>query len=165
MKTINNAPSSWLPQETYDRLTKELEYLCGPGRHDIATRLESARGEGNAEENSAYLAVLEEQAKTEGRILELQELLDTAHVEQHPANDGVVNVGKVVDATVAGQDLRFLVGNRQIAKDYQDLDVYSERSPLGAAIHGAQAGQTVAYTAPNGKAIQVTINSVKPYTS
>ncbi|GAA4114965.1 GreA/GreB family elongation factor [Enteractinococcus coprophilus] len=163
MTILTKAPSAWLPQETYDRLSKELEHLCGPARQEIATRLEAARAEGNAEENGAYLTTLEEQAKNEGRILELKELLETAHVGENPADDGVVDVGMVVEATVGDQDLRFLFGNRQIAKDYDDLDVYSERSPLGVAIHGAQTGQTVTYTAPNGKAIEVTINAVTPY--
>jgi len=36
--------------------------------------------------------------------------------------------------------------------------------PLGVAIHGVKAGQTVTYTAPNGKTIAVTINSVTPNT-
>ena len=163
MTILTKAPSAWLPQETYDRLSKELEPLCGPARQEIATRLESARAEGNAEENGAYLTTLEEQAKNEGRILELKELLETAHVGENPADDGVVDVGMVVEATVGDQDLRFLFGNRKIAKDCDDLDVYCERSPLGVAIYGAQTGQTVTYTAPNGKAIEVTINAVTPY--
>lgn len=163
MTLLTKTSSAWLPQETYDRLTNELEQLCGPTRQEIATRLEAARAEGNAEENGAYLTTLEEQAKNEGRILELKELLETAHVGDNPADDGVVDVGMIVEATVAGQDLRFLFGNRQIAKDSENLDVYSERSPLGVAIHGAEAGQTVTYTAPNGKAIEVTINAVTPY--
>ena len=44
---------------------------------------------------------------------------------------------------------------REIAAD--DVDVYSEKSPLGAAVLGAKVGETVTYTAPNGKAIKVAI--------
>lgn len=163
MPTTSQDSTPWLPQETYDRLNKELEHLCGPGRQETAARLEAARADGNREENSAYLTILEEQAKNEGRILELKGLLETARVSESPPDNGIVEVGMVVEATVANQEIRFLVGNRHISKDNDGLDVYSEHSPLGVAIHGVKVGETVTYIAPNGKAITVTINSVTPY--
>ncbi|MDU5962653.1 MAG: GreA/GreB family elongation factor, partial [Dermabacter sp.] len=43
-------------------------------------------------------------------------------------------------------------------------EVYSPESPLGAAIVNAKAGDTVDYTAPNGKAIPIVIKAAKPYT-
>lgn len=120
---------------------------------------------GNPEENSAYLTILEEQAKNEGRILELKGLLETARVGQSPPDNGIVEMGMVVDVTVADQDIRFLFGNRQISKDNDGLDVYSQHSPLGVAIHGVKVGETVTYIAPNGKSMTVTINSATPYES
>jgi Transcription elongation factor len=68
----------------------------------------------------------------------------------------------VVTAKIAGDKSEFLVGNREIAGD-SDLDVYSEQSPLGVAIIGHKEGDTVTYTAPNGKAITVEILKVKTY--
>jgi len=44
-----------------------------------------------------------------------------------------------------------------------DLDVYSPTSPLGAAIVGKTAGDTVSYEAPNGKQITVEIVEAKPF--
>src|SRR5699024_12196812 len=63
MPTTRKESTPWLPQKAYDRLNNELEHLCGPGRQETATRLEAARADGNPEENSAYLTILEEQAK------------------------------------------------------------------------------------------------------
>lgn len=71
----------------------------------------------------------------------------------------------LVEVTVADKAIRFLFGNRQISKDHEDLDVYSQHLPLGVAIHGLKTGQTVTYTVPNGKAMLVTINSVHLYLS
>ncbi|HAG59625.1 MAG TPA: transcription elongation factor GreA, partial [Arthrobacter bacterium] len=51
---------------------------------------------------------------------------------------------------------------REIAGD-SDLDVFSEKSPLGAAIVGHKEGEKLSYTAPNGKVITVEILSAKPY--
>ena len=47
----------------------------------------------------------------------------------------------------------------------KDLETYSEQSPLGAAILGAQEGETREYYAPNGNTISVTVVSAEPYDS
>ena len=42
---------TWLTQEAYDRLKAELDHLSGPGRVDIAKKIEAAREEGDLREN------------------------------------------------------------------------------------------------------------------
>ncbi|WP_168628090.1 MULTISPECIES: transcription elongation factor GreA [unclassified Cryobacterium] len=152
---------TWLTQEAYDRLTNELEYLSGKGRDDIAKRIEAARDEGDLKENGGYHAAKEEQGKIEARIRQLTVLLRTASVGT-PPDDGVVEPGMIITAKIAGDDSTFLIGNREIAGD-SDLDVYSEQSPLGAAIIGHKQGETVTYTAPNGREITVELLTVKTY--
>ena len=44
------------------------------------------------------------------------------------------------------------------------LQVFSEASPLGAAINGRTVGETTSYAAPNGTQIEVTITAAVPYT-
>ena len=161
--TTSQSDAPWLTQEAYDRLSKELEHISGPGRQEIIERIEAARDEGDLKENGGYHAAREEQSKNEGRILELTHLLETARVGAAPADDGVVESGMVVEAKIAGEKTTFLFGNREIADDEDDLEVYSERSPLGEAIHGVKAGETVTYTAPNGKDITVEILKATPY--
>ena len=153
---------TWLPKEAYDRLSRELEELSGPGRVEIAKRIEQAREEGDLKENGGYHAAKEEQGKIEARIRQLTQLLRHAEVRDAATSDGHVASGTVVTATIAGTENRFLLGNREIAGD-SDLDVYSEHSPLGAAIVGAEVGETRTYTAPNGRAITVQIVKVEPY--
>ena len=52
------------------------------------------------------------------------------------------------------------------ARDEGDtLAVYSPQSAMGAAINGHDKGETVTYTAPNGKEIQVDIVDAEPYRS
>ena len=79
-----------------------------------------------------------------------------------PADDGIVEPGMIVVARIAGDEETFLLGSREIAGD-SDLDVFSEKSPLGAAIMGHKEGDKLSYTAPNGKDITVEIISAKPY--
>lgn len=155
--------AQWLSQEAYDRLSAELEHLKGPGRQEIVDRIASARDEGDLKENGGYHAAKEEQGKAEARIAYLSHLLENASVGEAPKSDGTVRPGMLVKATVAGKDMTFLFGNREIAGD-ADVAVYSDSSPMGEALSGAKEGDTVSYAAPNGKDIEVRVISATPYT-
>ena len=157
-----DTPVTWLTQDAYDRLSAELEQLSGPGRTEIAKRIEQAREEGDLRENGGYHAAKEEQGKIEARIRQLTQLLRNAEVGQAPTSSDVVALGTVVTANIAGEDTTFLIGNREIAGD-SDLDVYSEQSPLGQAILGLAVGASTTYTAPNGRSIAVSVAKVEPY--
>ncbi len=152
---------TWLTQEAYDRLQTELSHLSGEGRTEIAERIAAARDEGDLKENGGYHAAREEQAKNEARIRELTEKLRNVQIGT-PPDDGKVEPGMVVTALVAGDEMTFLLGSREIA-DTTDLDVYSPTSPLGSAIDGKSVGDETSYTAPNGNEIAVKITDAKPF--
>ncbi|WP_104432037.1 transcription elongation factor GreA [Kineococcus xinjiangensis] len=153
-----------MTQDAYDRLKEELEHLSGPARTELAKRIESAREEGDLKENAGYHAAKEEQGKQELRIRQLRHLLENARVGEAQVDaSGAIVPGMVVTVDLAGDDVTFLLGSREGAGD-SDLDVYSERSPLGAAIVGQKPGAEVSYTAPNGRKIPVKIKAAKPYT-
>jgi transcription elongation factor GreA len=153
---------TWLTQEAADRLAAELADAEGPRRSDIVKKIEAARAEGDLKENGGYHAAREEQGKNEARIRQLKHMLEHAEIGTPPAGEsGVVGLGMVVTVDIAGDELKFILGSREIAAD--DLDVYSEKSPLGAAVLGAKVGETVSYTAPNGKAINVAILEAQTY--
>lgn len=161
MPTSNSVSAAWLTQKAFDRLQAELVQLSGPGRAEIVSKIEQARSEGDLKENGGYHAAKDEQGKIEARIRQLSELLRDAHVGESPADDGIVEQGMVVVATIAGDKTTFLLGSREVASD--DMDVFSERSPLGMAIMGHKIGDTLSYIAPNGKTIAVEILAAKPY--
>src|SRR5580765_6554043 len=91
--TSATGQTTWLTQEAYDRLKAELDHLAGPGRTEIAKRIEAARDEGDLRENGGYHAAKEEQGKQEARIRQLSQLLDGARVGEAPPDDGVVEPG------------------------------------------------------------------------
>ncbi|MFV0461604.1 MAG: transcription elongation factor GreA [Nostocoides sp.] len=153
---------SYLTQAAYDRLKAELEDLSGPARVEISKKIEAARLEGDLRENGGYHAAKEEQGKMEARIRQLTQLLDNAIIGEAPDDDGTVQPGMVVTVEIFGDEETFLLGSREIAGD-ADLDVYSEKSPLGAAINGKTVGDEAAYEAPNGKTISVKILKASPY--
>ena len=153
---------TWLTQEAADRLAAELADLETVGRTEVIKKIEAARAEGDLEENGGYHAARDEQGKIEARIRQLKQMLENATIGAPPASaDGVVGAGMVVSAIVADDEMRFLLGSREIATD--DLDVYSEKSPLGAAVLGAKIGDKVSYTLPNGKTISVEILGAEFY--
>ncbi|PZU41463.1 MAG: transcription elongation factor GreA [Microbacterium sp.] len=158
----NDAPVTFLTQDAYDRLAAELEHLATTGREEIAARIEAAREEGDLKENGGYHAAKDEQGRQEARIRNLQQLLKSAVVGDAPESDGTVVPGTVVTANVAGRELRFLLANRELAAD-SALSVYSEASPIGAAILGLKEGDTTTYAAPNGRDMPVEIVKVETY--
>ncbi|GAA4396646.1 transcription elongation factor GreA [Fodinibacter luteus] len=158
-ETANQA--SFLTQGAYDRLKAELEQLTGPGRTEIARKIEAAREEGDLKENGGYHAAKEEQGKMEARIRQLTQLLESATIGETPPDDGVVEPGMVVTVDMFGDEETFLLGSREITDE--SMHVFSEKSPIGAAVNGAKVGDTVSYEAPNGKQIEVRILHTTPY--
>ncbi len=153
---------TWLTQEAADRLASELATLESTGRAEIIKKIETARAEGDLKENGGYHAAREEQGKMEARIRQLKHMLEHSHIGAPPAGEsGFVGAGMVITADIGGDEMKFLLGSREIASG--DLDVYSEKSPLGAAVLGAKIGDTVTYTAPSGREIKVAILEAEFY--
>lgn len=147
---------TWLTQEAADRLAAELAHLETTGRSEIVKKIEAARAEGDLKENGGYHAAREEQGKMEARIRQLKHMLENAEIGTPPSSEeGVVAPGMKVTVEIMGDEMQFLLGSREIASG--ELDVYSEKSPLGSAVMGAKVGEEKSYTAPNGKNITVTI--------
>jgi transcription elongation factor GreA len=162
--SVNSAPTvTWLTQEAYDRLSKELETLIA-NRTSIAKEINDRRQEGDLRENGGYQAAREEQAKQEGRIRQLQQLLREAQVGEAPTTNGTAGPGMVVKVRYQGDDdsETFLIGSREEAAT-ADIEVYSAASPLGKALTGAREGDTVSYETPTGKTVEVTVLSAKPF--
>jgi transcription elongation factor GreA len=154
---------TWLTQEAYDRLKSELDYLSGPGRVEIAKKIEAARDEGDLKENGGYHAAKDEQGQREGRINQLTHIIQNARVGEPPRTDGVVGPGMTVTVRFGADDdeVTFLLASRE--ESGSPIDVYSPRSPLGNAISGKKVGETATYTLPNGRAATVEILEAVPY--
>lgn len=153
---------TWLTEEAATRLRAELLDLEGPRFADIVKKIEAARAEGDLKENGGYHAAREEQGKIVGRIRQVKHMLENAVIGTPPQGEsGVVGLGMVVKIDMAGDVLTFLLGSREIASG--DIDVYSEKSPLGSAILGARIGEQVNYETPSKKIFVVTILEAAPY--
>ena len=143
-----------LSPAAYERLKAEFDDLTTRGRIDVANKIERAREEGDLKENAGYHAAKDEQGHMEGRIRQLEHLLENADIVEGSFIYTVVYEGDSDDDAE-----RYLIGNMEEQVD--GADVISPSSPLGHALEGADAGATITYEAPNG-ALTVTVLRVDP---
>lgn len=140
----------YLTAEGADRLKKELDYLKGPARQQLAQRLRTAIQMGDLSENADYIAAKEEQAFLEGRILELTEILSNVQIiEERKMDRDIVDIGSHV--TIQEEDFEeetfHIVGPKEADPSRARI---SHESPIGRALIGHRAGETVAAETPNG---------------
>ena len=150
-----------LSQTAYDRLRAEFEQLTTVGRVDIARKIEAARELGDLSENGDYHAAKDEQGKMETRIAQLSALLNNCQIVE-VSGGTTVAVGSVVTVAHGGDpdDVEtYLVGS--IEERHDGLDVISPASPMGAAIIGADVGDTVFFESPAGGTLSVQIVSLE----
>ena len=142
-----------LSPAAYERLKAEFDDLTTRGRIDVANKIERAREEGDLKENAGYHAAKDEQGHMEGRIRQLEHLLENAEII-----DGSMLYTIVYEGDSEDDAERYLIGNMEEQVD--GADVISASSPLGSALDGAEAGATITYEAPNG-ALTVTVLRVE----
>jgi transcription elongation factor GreA len=142
-----------LTPEGYERLRAELDHLRSVRRKEVADRIREAKELGDPIENPEYEQAKTEQAALEGRILELQRILQYATVTEGTSVDGdEVGLGSRVKVhdTDADEDLEFVIVG-PFEADPATGRVSCE-SPMGEALVGRIAGDTVEVEAPNGTA-------------
>ncbi len=131
-----------------ERLRKELIHLKGPARDDIAKRLRSAIQMGDLSENADYHAAKESQGFLEGRIQELEYLLQNAIIVE---NNGEQFDMVMLGARVTVQEEDYPPEKFQIvgAKEADPRNgCISNESPIGIALLGGRVGDEVVAQTP-----------------
>lgn len=129
-------------------LQEEYDDLVNNKRHSIATRIQKAREYGDLSENAEYAEAKDEQSFIEGRILELEQILQNVSVIEQTDTDSV-QLGATVKVHINGKDDSFSIVGAQEADPR--LKKISHESPLGKALIGKKVGTTVEVDAPVGK--------------
>ncbi len=127
----------------YERLQAEFHDLTTRGRIEVADKIERAREEGDLKENAGYHAAKDEQGHMEGRIRQLEHMLENSEIVDDQFAYTIVYDGDSDDMAE-----RYVIGNME--EQIEGADVISPASPLGAALQRASEGDTVSYEAPNG---------------
>ena len=140
----------------------EFDDLSTRGRFAVAEKIERAREMGDLKENGDYHAAKDEQGHMEGRIRQLEYLLENGEViDSGP--EGEVRVGQKITIVYEGDsdDMAETYTIGHVEEQREGYDIVSPGSPLGAALLGSTVGSWVGYEAPNGE-LKVKILSVGP---
>jgi len=141
----------YLTQEGFDSLKKELKELKERLMYDIAARIKEAREYGDLSENSEYDEAKNEQGRINGRILEIEHILDKSEIID--AND--------VQSDIARLGLTVMVKNLENMREKtfklvnpQEADIFENKvsveSPVGEALDGGSIGDIVKVKTPSG---------------
>ena len=135
------------------KLREELENLKSIKRPKIVQAIAEARAHGDLKENAEYHAAKDEQAKIEGRVLEINDLIARANVIDvtRLEKKDIVIFGSTVDVIDLENNKKKTY--KIVGKDEADLKknfIYF-KSPLGKALIGKNKKDLITVTTPSGE--------------
>ena len=147
----------YLTPEGAERMREELDQLKGPGREEMAQRLRAAIEGGDLSENADYHKAKEDQGFLEGRIQELEYLLEHSLIIVNNGTHYTVDLGAKITIQEAEYppDTYLVVGAKEA--DPQNGRISNE-SPIGRALMGKKKGDTVKVSTPGGDVIIKLLN-------
>ena len=139
----------YLTNEGFLEIEEELNHLKEVKRPEVIKALKDARALGDLSENADYDAARNEQAQVEGRIKELEQLLEKAELIETKKSDKV-ELGTTViikyDDDDDTEEYR-IVGSKEADPSNNKI---SNESPLAKAVMGHKAGEVCTVESPNG---------------
>lgn len=149
-----------LTREGLKRLEDELQELRTVRRAEVAEEIREAQELGAMETDGQYEEAKNQQAFLEGRILEIEKMLEHAEVidERAAKRSKEVQVGSTVSLrTNANKRQKFqLVGPAEANPAEGRI---SHESPVGRALLGKKRGDKVEVNAPGG-IVEMTITTI-----
>ena len=150
-----------LTEQGYEELKNELSNLINVRRPENIKAIKDARALGDLSENAEYDAARNEQAEIEGRISQLEKLLENVEIiDESKQDNSKVNIGNTVEIKyVEEEDIEEyqIVGS-------QEADPFafkiSNESPIAKAVLNRKVGDIVDVLSPNG-VYQVEITSIR----
>ena len=143
----------YLTDEGFLELETELNELNNVKRPAVIKALKEARALGDLSENADYDAARSEQAQVEGRIQELEKIMENVEIIEKGSTDSV-SLGTTVKVKYIDEDdddeeieEYRIVGSKEADPSNNKI---SNESPLARAIMNAKAGDVRAVESPNG---------------
>lgn len=148
---MSEAKKYIMTYEGVKKLEEELEYLKTVKRKEITEKIKVALGYGDLSENSEYDEAKNEQAFTEGRIIQLENMLKNAVVvDESEISTDTVSIGSIVKVKDYDFDEEveyILVGSAEADPMKNKI---SNESPVGSALMGKKVGEIVEVNVPGG---------------
>jgi transcription elongation factor GreA len=135
----------------YVRLEEELKRLKSAERPAIIKAIAAAREHGDLSENAEYHAARERQSFVEGRVLEIEDKLARAEViDISQLGGSAIQFGarvKLIDEETDEEVVYQIVGAEEAEVERGLLSI---SAPLGRALIGREAGDSIEVTTPRG---------------
>jgi transcription elongation factor GreA len=138
----------FLTQEGYNQLKEEYRSLLDDDKPKIIKRIKEARAKGNLEDNPEYESVREEQMLLEGRIMEIEQILENAKIVENGGSvHGKVSIGSTVTVEIDGEKETYqIVGS---AEANPIAGKISYESPVGKSLLGLKPADIVEVRLPH----------------
>ena len=148
MKKGIKMDTQFLTDDGRQRALSQLEFLRTVKRAEVAQYLHEAKESGDVIDNAAYEDAKNEQARLEGRIMELEQLLATAQpISKSRTNE--VSLGSITHLrTPDGREYHYTIVGAFEAKPASGL--ISNESPVGKSLLGHKIGEMVIVSTPGG---------------
>lgn len=147
---MSNAKEIYLTNNGLEEIKKELEYLKMERRPEVIEALKEARALGDLSENAEYDAARAAQAEVEGKIKELEMMIENAIVISDTSTDKV-SIGSTVTIKYVedGETDEYKIVGSKEADPFSNK--ISNESPIAKAILSKKIGDIVSVESPNGK--------------
>lgn len=143
--------NTYLTTAGLDKLKAELKELKEGRRPAVIARIKEAVAYGDLSENSEYEDAKNEQALVEGRIVELERLLENPQIVKPGKNgNGDVALGSKVTVKHNGNSSTYTIVGPAEADPTEGL--ISNESPIGRALLGKGKGEEAVVETPKGNA-------------
>lgn len=151
MTDVNGKNRPVISEEGLAKLEEELNHLKVVKRREIAEQIKTAISFGDLSENAEYDEAKNEQARIEGQISEMENMIRTAVVVADKAIStkevGVGSVVRVQDVD-SGKEIEYKIVGATEADPLKGR--VSNESPIGAALMGEKKGKKVSFEIPDG---------------
>lgn len=140
-----------LTKDGLDKLNKELGELVTVRRAEVAQKIHDAKELVGAQNSPEYEDVRAEQAFVEGRIMEIESMLQNAVMIEHHSDHQKIELGsKVRVRDPHGKEAVYTIVG--MAEADPKAGKISNESPVGTALLGKKIGQDFEVKAPAGTA-------------
>ena len=146
---MGNKNAVYLTQQGLDDLKKELDDLINVRRPENIQAIKEARALGDLSENAEYDAARNEQAEIEGRIKQLEKMLENVSIITDVGTD-TVSIGNTVSIKYVDdeeEDEYKIVGSQE-ADPFESK--ISNESPIAQALFDHKVVDIVTVKIPNG---------------
>jgi transcription elongation factor GreA len=144
-----NKNTVYLTQEGLDDLKKELDNLINVRRPENIQAIKEARSLGDLSENAEYDAARNEQAQIEGRITQIEKMLENVSIITEVKTD-TVGIGNTVSIKYVDDDEEdeYKIVGSQEADPFESK--ISNESTIAQALFNHKVGDVVTVESPNG---------------